>query len=104
MSAPLATVLEVMGGIHSTLGALSPISILSNITRPNSDEDQLDGHMQAIERAATIPPIHVDHVGEAVCEALVRQEVSGPIGVREMRRLLGWTEGAETEHNSFVKS
>lgn len=90
-----------MGGIHSTLGVLSPISILSNITRPHQsrgrEDEQLDGHIQSIERAATIPPIHVDHVGEAVCEAIAREEVNGPVGVGEMRRLLGWTDGAEPD-------
>ncbi|CAG8539813.1 749_t:CDS:2, partial [Acaulospora colombiana] len=105
---PIATALEVMGGIHSTLGVLSPISILSNITKPHKsngqENEQLDGHIQSIERAATIPPIHVDHVGEAVCEAIAREEVSGPVGVREMRKLLGWADGAETGDSSFANS
>jgi hypothetical protein len=40
----------------------------------------------------TIPPIHVEHVAEAVVLALNAKatEVRGVLGVREMRELLGW--------------
>lgn len=40
----------------------------------------------------TIPPIHVDHVGEAICIAAdnAREDVAGVVDVQEMRRLIGW--------------
>ena len=40
----------------------------------------------------TIPPIHVDHVGETIAAAsdVDRDDIRGVYGVREMRNLLGW--------------
>lgn len=45
--------------------------------------------------ALTIPPIHVDHVGEAICVSLLSENVHGPVGVEEMRRLIGWRSTGE---------
>jgi hypothetical protein len=44
--------------------------------------------------ALTIPPIHVEHVAEAIVAALdpTRTDVRGPLGVRDMRTLIGWAE------------
>ncbi len=47
-----------------------------------------------------IPPIHVDHVAEALCVAAdeTREDVRGVVDVNEMRRLIGWTQtGREFE-------
>jgi len=48
--------------------------------------------------AMTIPPIHVDHVAEAICVALdpARRDVSGVVDVKGMRELIGWTERPES--------
>lgn len=51
--------------------------------------------------ALVLPPIHVDHVAEAICVALdnERVDVRGAVGVREMRRLIGWAEkGSAVDH------
>jgi len=46
--------------------------------------------------ALTIPPIHVEHVAEAICVALDPiKEVRGVVGVRRMRELIGWSEKGE---------
>lgn len=39
-----------------------------------------------------LPPIHLDHVGEAVCKSIERRDITGPIGLRKMRQLIGWGE------------
>jgi hypothetical protein len=98
--------LQVAGGAHKTLGQLSPFNVLSRLaTSINEDihnESELDGFSSSIQRAVTIPPIHVDHVGEAVCEAIQDGKVNGPMGVLEMRKLLGWTED-QAPSDSYVK-
>ncbi|KAI5479276.1 mitochondrion NAD(P)-binding protein [Pseudohyphozyma bogoriensis] len=50
----------------------------------------------------TIPPIHVDTIGEAVCMAIEDESVRGVMGVKEMRGLVGYDdpydlEGRETK-------
>lgn len=47
--------------------------------------------------ALTLPPIHVEHVAEAICVALdPARNVRGPVGVRAMRELIGWSEKGES--------
>ena len=38
----------------------------------------------------TIPPIHVDPVEEATAISLGDGDISGVVGVRRMRELIGW--------------
>ncbi|KAI6005631.1 hypothetical protein EDD15DRAFT_2384340 [Pisolithus albus] len=49
--------------------------------------------LNSMANALTIPPIHVDHVAEAICVALDprRTDVKGVVGVKEMRELIGWS-------------
>ena len=53
--------------------------------------------------ALTIPPIHVDHVAEAICVALDSsvKPVRGVIGVREMREMIGWSDSTRNERDSM---
>jgi len=46
--------------------------------------------LDSVANALTIPPIHVEHVADAICIAIEDQTVRGPVGVRDMRRLIGW--------------
>jgi len=48
--------------------------------------------LDAVANALTIPPIHVDHVGETIASAadIDRDDIRGVYGVREMRDLMGW--------------
>ena len=50
--------------------------------------------LDSVANALTIPPIHVEHVAEAICIALnpARPDVKGVVGVRRMRELVGWSE------------
>ncbi|KAI6150431.1 hypothetical protein BKA82DRAFT_993276 [Pisolithus tinctorius] len=62
----------------------------SSTTFPNSG---LATTLNSMANALTIPPIHVDHVAEAICVALdpQRTDVKGVVGVKEMRELIGWS-------------
>jgi hypothetical protein len=48
----------------------------------------------SIAGAMTIPPIHVDHVAEAICIALdpARDDVRGVVDVKRIKGLIGWTD------------
>lgn len=47
--------------------------------------------LDAVANALTVPPIHVDHVGEAIAAAVnIDRDIRGVYGVREMRELMGW--------------
>jgi hypothetical protein len=49
--------------------------------------------LEAIANALVIPPIHVDHVAEAILASLDSANgVKGVVGVRRMRELIGWGE------------
>lgn len=48
--------------------------------------------------ALSIPPIHVDHVADAICAALdSRNGVRGVVGVLRMRELSGWSGEHDSE-------
>ncbi|KAF8964052.1 hypothetical protein BDZ97DRAFT_1904608 [Flammula alnicola] len=54
--------------------------------------------LESIANALSIPPIHVDHVAEAICVALdSRNDVRGVVGVSRMRQLIGWSEDGRAE-------
>lgn len=96
ISSPVAALLDAAGSVHKLLGALSPVDMLSRLISSNGEpltaQNNVNNTLSSIKRAVDIPPIHVDHVGEAVCEAIARDDITGPLTVWDMRRLLGWTD------------
>jgi hypothetical protein len=102
--------LSVAGGAHKLLGPLSPVSLLSKLMASpgpvamDGAAPLVDEPMDSITRAMTIPPIHVDHVGEAVCESIERNDINGPVGVWEMRKMIGWVEEGRDGSDTFVKA
>lgn len=49
----------------------------------------------------SVPPIRVDHLAEAICASLdPAKDVRGPVGVRAMRELIGWSKGGPTNASS----
>ena len=50
--------------------------------------------LDSVANALSIPPIHVDHVAEAICIATdnERAGVRGVYGVSDIRELIGWHE------------
>ncbi|KAG8831666.1 hypothetical protein FRC18_006214 [Serendipita sp. 400] len=101
ISSPIAALIAAAGGIHQALGGFSPLSVLTNLTRSQRHEgNALDNPIASMNRALTIPPIHVDHVGEAICAAIEDESANGPLDVWAMRRLLGWVQDSEKTSGS----
>ncbi|KAF8831243.1 hypothetical protein HHX47_DHR1000526 [Lentinula edodes] len=75
--------------LHYLGAALSPQSSLSirNARGPLKDAS-LGSPLDSIANAITIPPIHVDHVAEAIVIALEDSTVRGVVGVGRMRELI----------------
>lgn len=71
--------------------------LAANDESPALGATTVENTLKSIKRAVDTPPIHVDHVGEAVCEAIAREDVSGPLSVWDMRKLLGWTDSSSND-------
>ncbi|ORY78409.1 hypothetical protein BCR35DRAFT_305012 [Leucosporidium creatinivorum] len=59
---------------------------------PTAAPTDLPPALTSLAALLSIPPIHVDAVGEAVVRAVEREEVRGVLGVKEIRRMLGFEE------------
>jgi hypothetical protein len=100
LTTPIATLLDLSATMHQRLPIPGPASLLRALSstelarrlRPSSTNATsiLDTPLEAMARALETPPIHVEHVAQAACEAIAQGDVSGPYGVRDMRRLIGW--------------
>lgn len=108
----MAALLDLSATVHARLpaGFPTPSAILRTLgaalPRPAQEQGALlpDSAFESMARALTIPPIHVDHVAEAIVTAAdrARADVRGPYGVQEMRELIGWhqkgQQGASGAH------
>lgn len=100
LTTPIATLLDISATMHQKIPLPGPARILRAFAstelarklRPSGADtaEALDTPLEAMARALETPPIHVDHVAQAACEAIARHDVVGPYGVRDMRRLIGW--------------
>ncbi|KAI6045763.1 hypothetical protein EDC04DRAFT_2877149 [Pisolithus marmoratus] len=117
---PFAALIDLSASLHAKIptGVPTPSSVLRKLgskfsstssssseayTRPptydtppsssSSFPSGLASALNSMANALVIPPIHVDHVAEAICVALDprRTDVKGVIGVKEMRDLIGWS-------------
>ncbi|KAF9464752.1 mitochondrial protein [Collybia nuda] len=86
LTTPAAVLLDLSAKLHSKIppGLPSPSGILRSLAPGSS--------LESVANALTIPPIHVDHVAEAVCLTLSSSvnPVQGVVGVKRMRELIGW--------------
>ncbi len=101
---PVAALLDLSATMHAKApaGFPTPSGLLRALgsVLPRAEQSVLpDSHLDALARALTLPPIHVDHVAEAICIAVdnARTDVEGPYGVREMRELIGWHQKGQQE-------
>ncbi|KJA27353.1 hypothetical protein HYPSUDRAFT_929163 [Hypholoma sublateritium FD-334 SS-4] len=103
LTTPIAAALDLSATIHrktpSTIPTPSSIlrslgSFRSSAQRPSpADSVDAGSPLVSIANALSIPPIHVDHVAEAVCAVLdSRNAVRGVVNVDRMRALIGWVE------------
>jgi len=94
LTSPVAALLDLSASLHSNVPPNIPtpssiLRFLGSIFSPGVSSSPLD----SVANALTIPPIHVEHVAEAICVALdPTGDVRGVVGVRMMRELIGWSE------------
>ncbi|KAF8509254.1 NAD(P)-binding protein [Gautieria morchelliformis] len=103
---PIAALASLSATLHSHAPSLlpTPSRVLHALARAQSPDPRspspapshtntpLPSALHALATTLELPPIHVDHVAEAVCRAIERQDVRGPVGLRRMRELIGWGE------------
>ena len=97
LTSPLAALIDLSASIHASVpkGLPTPSSLLRAVGRtlPSSRNSPLSSPLHSIANALSIPPVHVEHVAEAIYIALdPTKDVRGVVGVREMRELIGWSE------------
>ena len=95
LTSPLAAALDLSSVLHSKIprGIPTPSGFLRALASVNrSPSSPLPPSFDAVANALTIPPIHVDHVGETIAVAVdvERDDIRGVYGVREMRESMGW--------------
>ncbi|PCH38007.1 NAD(P)-binding protein [Wolfiporia cocos MD-104 SS10] len=99
LTSPLAALLDLSATIHANVpqGLSTPSGVLRSLASampgaPSSQPLVSPSPLDSVANALSIPPIHVDHVAEAICIAAgsSRSDVRGVLGVKEMRELIGW--------------
>lgn len=103
LTTPPAALLDLSATIHRKMpaGIPTPSSILRSLgsaaTRfsardSHPSQGELPSALESMANALVIPPIHVDHVADAICAALdLRNDaVEGVVGVEKMFELIGW--------------
>lgn len=102
MTTPIATLLDLSSVVHKKIpqGIPTPSSMLRALayatSAPETNQSQsIDlepSPFSSIANGLTIPPIHVDHVAEAICKVILDDSVEGVVGVGKMRELIGWAD------------
>lgn len=97
-----ATIFDVSARIHNAVPSYIPMP--SSVLRwlgtsvfPNAT-DQTPSALNSMANLLSIPPIHVDHLAEAICISLdPAKEIHGVVGVRDMRQLIGLSQTGPEE-------
>ncbi|KAJ3498555.1 hypothetical protein NLJ89_g10206 [Agrocybe chaxingu] len=114
LTTPAAALLDLSATLHRKVpqGLPAPSSVLRSLGStmqpsasrlPSSSSTTSSSGLgasplESIANALTVPPIHVDHVGEAICAALdSRNGVKGVVDVGRMRELIGWSADGERQ-------
>lgn len=61
---------------------------LSKQPSPGPEDEAI---IRSIAAAMVIPPVHLDHVGEAVCASIADEGVTGVVDTMKIRELTGWS-------------
>jgi len=94
LTSPLAALLDLSATIHSNIPQNIPTpSGLLRVLGSSIPSSSIPPVLDSMANALTIPPIHVEHVAEAIIVALT-SDVRGVVDVRRMRKLIGWKEKA----------
>lgn len=96
LTTPAAALLDLSAAIHRKVppGVPTPSSLLrslgSIIATPSSSH--ICSSLDSIANALSIPPIHVDHVADAICITVIENNIRGVVDVQRMRAMLGLDE------------
>jgi len=97
---PVALQAKTLSSSLNTLALFSPL-LASLIKSKNTD---LAPFSESIANLLSIPPVHVDSVAESVCRLIegtaADQTFPSVVGVKEMRRLIGFKDGTESESDN----
>jgi hypothetical protein len=106
LTTPVAAFLDLSAAIHRKIpqGLSTPSSLLrllgSNYATASSSE--IGSSLNSLANALTIPPIHVDHVADAICITLAENNIRGVVDVRRMRAMLGWAEKEKSAGAGYI--
>ncbi|KAL0566448.1 hypothetical protein V5O48_015571 [Marasmius crinis-equi] len=99
LTTPAAALLDLSAAVHKNVppGIPKPADVLRKVgdaisprTVPSEGHVDVGSMLESVANALTIPPVHVDHVGEAIAATLRSDDVRGVVGVSRMRELIGW--------------
>ena len=105
LTTPIATLLDLSATVHRALpnNVPTPAGLLRTLSSSSPTPSITPGTLNpsalsSVANALTVPPIHVDHVAEAVVRAIDDDGMEGIMDVRRMREVIGWAEkGSERE-------
>ena len=99
MTTPIAVLMDLSNNLHERTPRTIPtpssiLRTLGSVMKPRQAGDDVHtSPLESVANALSIPPIHVDSVGQAICAVLDEEsEVRGIVNVRRMRELIGWGE------------
>lgn len=95
ITSPIAALAALSATVHERAPSVVPTPgrILRALASDPPSPTETPSALHALATTFELAPIHLDHVGEAVCKSIERQDISGPVGVKQMRHLIGWGQG-----------
>ncbi|KAH8116919.1 NAD-binding protein [Phellopilus nigrolimitatus] len=119
LTTPVATVLDLFSTLHRAAppGAPTPASVLRALgaatAHPSASQASADlaggnidlesSPLASVANALSVPPIHVDHVAEAICRVVLDDAVEGVVDVQRMRGLIGWADKGQSAHEHVAR-
>lgn len=93
-----ATLLEASAHIQSALP--TPLRASTAFPPTPSSNGQLPSALSSLASLLTVPPIHVDAIGESICRAIEDESMVGVLDVAGMRGLLGFDTWFDQERKA----
>lgn len=87
-----ATLLEASSTVHQYIPPA--LRFAPAYRSPRQPAEAVPSAFQSFASLLSVPPIHVDAVGEAVCRSIAAPEVDGVVDVARMRQMLGFDPAA----------